>query len=44
KQKHVIKMSLEQFPVLSLKYSSGDNDYFNCSITCPLCNNNHKKE
>ncbi len=44
KQKHVIKMVLEKAPNLSLKYSSGDNDYFDCSITCPLCNNNHKNE
>ncbi|CAG8620933.1 8678_t:CDS:2 [Paraglomus occultum] len=28
RQQHVIKMALERFPVLSLKYSSGDNDYF----------------
>ncbi|RHZ80850.1 hypothetical protein Glove_131g96 [Diversispora epigaea] len=44
KQKHVIKMALERFPVLSLKYSTGNTDYFDCSIICPLCNNNHKKE
>ncbi|CAG8446556.1 10837_t:CDS:10 [Acaulospora colombiana] len=31
KQKHVIKMALERFPVLSLKYSNESGDYFNSS-------------
>ncbi|CAG8673095.1 8219_t:CDS:1, partial [Paraglomus brasilianum] len=44
KQKHVIKMILEQFRNLSLKYSTGDSDYFDCSTTCPICNKDHKKE
>ncbi|CAG8840646.1 32119_t:CDS:2 [Gigaspora margarita] len=44
KQKHVIKMVLEQFRNLSLKYSIGDNDYFDCLVPCPLCNKDHKKE
>ena len=41
RQKHVIKMVLERFSRLSLKYSTGNND---CSTTCPICNNDHKKE
>jgi hypothetical protein len=44
KQKHVIKMALEQFSVLSLKYSNEYSDYFICSEICPVCNKDHKKE
>ncbi|CAJ0643958.1 7166_t:CDS:2 [Entrophospora sp. SA101] len=44
KQKHVIKMALERFPVLSLKYSNESGDYFTCSEICPICNKDHIKE
>ncbi|CAG8628659.1 7008_t:CDS:2, partial [Ambispora gerdemannii] len=44
KKKHVIKMALEQFPILSLKYSNESGDYFNSSVSCSLCNKDHKKE
>ncbi|CAG8609450.1 10716_t:CDS:1, partial [Acaulospora morrowiae] len=44
KQNYVIKMILEQFQNLSLKYSTGNSDYFDCSTTCPICNKDHKKE
>ncbi|RIB15578.1 hypothetical protein C2G38_2192081 [Gigaspora rosea] len=46
KQKHVIKMVLERFPYLTLKHSfkKSDNFVFNSSISCPICNKNHKKE
>ncbi|KAF0478026.1 hypothetical protein F8M41_024111 [Gigaspora margarita] len=44
KQKHVIKMVLKQFQNLFLKYSTGNNNYFDCSTTCPICNKDHKKE
>ncbi|CAG8770736.1 20729_t:CDS:1, partial [Gigaspora margarita] len=35
KQKHVIKLVLEQFRNLSLKYSTGNKDYFDCLVPCP---------
>ncbi|RHZ87881.1 hypothetical protein Glove_29g91 [Diversispora epigaea] len=44
KQKHVIKMALEQIPSLSLKYSNEYGDYFTCLEICPICNRDHKKE
>ncbi|RHZ52443.1 hypothetical protein Glove_461g77 [Diversispora epigaea] len=44
KQKHVIKMALECFPVLSLKYSNESGDYFTCSEICSICNKDHIKE
>jgi len=44
KQNHVIKMILEQFQNLYLKYSTRNSDYFDCSTTCPICNKDHKKE
>ncbi|RHZ84500.1 hypothetical protein Glove_80g13 [Diversispora epigaea] len=45
RQQHVIEMVLERFPYLTLKHSF-NNDYFdfNSSISCPICNKNHKKE
>jgi len=45
RQQHVIKMVLERFPYLTLKHSFKNNYFdFNRSVTCPLCNKNHKKE
>ena len=47
RQQHVIKMVLERFPYLTLKHSF-KNNYFDFnrlrSVSCPLCNKNHKKE
>ncbi|CAG8834181.1 34260_t:CDS:2 [Gigaspora margarita] len=44
KQKHVIKIVLEQFQNLLLKYSTRDNNYFDCLVLCSLCDKNYKKE
>ena len=46
KRKSVINKVLEQFPYLSSKYSNKDHDYFdfNSSVSCPICNKDHKKE
>jgi len=55
KRKAVINKVLEQFPYLSSKYSRTEgttlkgyknHDYFdfNSSVSCPICNKDHKKE
>ena len=45
RQQCVIKIVLERFPILTLKHSFKNNYFdFNRSVTCPLCNKNHKKE
>ncbi|RHZ49588.1 hypothetical protein Glove_519g36 [Diversispora epigaea] len=44
KRKHVIQMALEKVTNLSLNYSTKNIDYFDCSTTCPICNEDHKKE
>ncbi|CAG8742508.1 17710_t:CDS:2 [Gigaspora margarita] len=41
---HVIKIVLEQFPYLTLKYSNEYGDYFNCPKTCLVCNKEHKRD
>ncbi|CAG8842549.1 6379_t:CDS:1, partial [Gigaspora margarita] len=37
-------MVLDSFSHLSLKYSNEYGDYFTCSLFCPICNKEHKKE
>ncbi|CAG8806144.1 36751_t:CDS:2 [Gigaspora margarita] len=44
KRKHVIKMVLERFTNLSFKRSSKYTDHFNCTETCPVCNEEHKDD
>ncbi|CAG8842745.1 39609_t:CDS:1, partial [Gigaspora margarita] len=44
KRNHVIKMVLEQFPYLTLKYSNKYGDYFNCPKTCLVYNKEHKRD
>ncbi|CAG8853099.1 30576_t:CDS:2, partial [Gigaspora margarita] len=44
KRNHVIKMVLEKFPYLTLKYSNEYGDYFNCPKTCLVCNKEHKRD
>ncbi|CAG8820889.1 28515_t:CDS:2, partial [Gigaspora margarita] len=44
KQKHVIKMVLKRFTNLSFKHSSKYTDHFNCTETCPVCNEEHKDD
>ena len=44
-QQHVISMVVERFPYLTLKHGFKNNYFdFNRSVSCPLCNKNHKKE
>ena len=46
KRKSVINKVLKQFHYLSSKYSNKNHDYFdfNSSVSCPICNKDHKKE
>ena len=44
KRQFVINKVLKQFRNLSLKYSTGNKDYFDCLVSCPICNKDHKKE
>ncbi|CAG8766199.1 13038_t:CDS:1, partial [Gigaspora rosea] len=44
KRTHVIKMVLERFSCLTLKYSNKYGDYFDCPKACLVCNKEHKRD
>ncbi|CAG8796026.1 16529_t:CDS:2 [Cetraspora pellucida] len=44
KQAHIIKIVLDCFSHLLLKYNNKYGDYFTCSVSCSICNKDHKKE